>query len=549
VTRSLPRAGAALLAAVVALGGAGCRKQQESAPSAHAGAAAEGPARGLTEQERRGREIYLRGVTADGRELTGYVGPERAPLAGSLASCGKCHGADGWGTSEGGIVSPPIDGPHLFRAVETTEPGVFPRPAYDDEKVKRLVRRGETPTGRQFSVAMPRFEMEDRDLDDLLAYLRKLGVSPDPGVRDDAIVVGSTLPLTGRLAPIGEDVKAVLDAFFQEVNERGGVYRRRIEVRYADDAAMLERRPGAADPVERLAPEVFALVGCVRFSGRASDALLARDLVPLVGPIGQTPVTGEEESRVVFFVYPGVDTQARAVVQHLAMPFAGKPEGLRFALAAPRGEVGDSWVGGALDEAMNRDVPEPAVIRWTPGAFAADPVLAAVKGAAASAIAFSGSPPELSRLLVALEKARLKVPVYAPASRAGRAEVEIPKGMESRLRFTYPALFGETLGPGMDEFFDFLKRHQLQPRNMPHQVAAYVSASLFVEALKRARARVSRAGLIAALESVVDYDTGLTPPITYGTDRRIGILGAYLVSVDPPTRRLKLETDWIGLAP
>jgi hypothetical protein len=53
-----------------------------------------------------------------------------------------------------------------------------------------------------------------------------------------------------------------------------------------------------------------------------------------------------------------------------------------------------------------------------------------------------------------------------------------------------------------------------------------------IEALKRAGRDVSRQKLIEALERLYQFNTALTPPITYTPNRRIGSMGAYIVAID-----------------
>ena len=38
--------------------------------------------------------------------------------------------------------------------------------------------------------------------------------------------------------------------------------------------------------------------------------------------------------------------------------------------------------------------------------------------------------------------------------------------------------------------------------------------------------------LVEAIEALYRYDTGLTPPLTYGPNRRIGAMGAHVMRVD-----------------
>jgi hypothetical protein len=55
---------------------------------------------------------------------------------------------------------------------------------------------------------------------------------------------------------------------------------------------------------------------------------------------------------------------------------------------------------------------------------------------------------------------------------------------------------------------------------------------LLVEGLRRAGRELSRVALVDALEALYGYETGVTPPLSYGPNRRIGARGAHVVAVD-----------------
>ena len=61
------------------------------------------------------------------------------------------------------------------------------------------------------------------------------GSTADPGISATAVVIGGTSPLTGPAASYASVARGA-NAYFQFVNSRGGVNKRRIEYRIVDDA-------------------------------------------------------------------------------------------------------------------------------------------------------------------------------------------------------------------------------------------------------------------------------------------------------------------------
>ena len=81
-------------------------------------------------------------------------------------------------------------------------------------------------------------------------------------------------------------------------------------------------------------------------------------------------------------------------------------------------------------------------------------------------------------------------------------------------------------------------------RNYDLQIAA---ARILVHALELCGKDLSREGLVTKLEGLYEYDTGLLPKITFGPNRRIGALGAYVVTLDPEKKLFPATVEWISV--
>ena len=65
-----------------------------------------------------------------------------------------------------------------------------------------------------------------------------------------------------------------------------------------------------------------------------------------------------------------------------------------------------------------------------------------------------------------------------------------------------------------------------------------------MEGLRSAGRDLSRLALVDALEALYAYETGLTPPLSYGPNRRIGARGAHVVTVDLLKRSYEPVGAW-----
>jgi len=87
--------------------------------------------------------------------------------------------------------------------------------------------------------------------------------------------------------------------------------------------------------------------------------------------------------------------------------------------------------------------------------------------------------------------------------------------------------------------------HALPPGHLQGQVAAFAAAELLLlEGLRGAGRSLNRPGLVEAIEALYRYDTGLTPPLTYGPNRRIGARGAHVMAVDSMKKANAPVGEW-----
>src|SRR4029079_278807 len=182
-----------------------------------------------------------------------------ANLAGPASSvpCGGCHGRDGKGRPEGGVAPTDLTWTALTKPYGITHPSGRKHPAYDVKLLKRAISLGLDPAGNALHVAMPRFRMSLKDMEDLVAYLQTLGTGSDPGVSDTGVRVGVVLPPSGALSGMGNAIRAVLTARFAAVNRDGGIYGRQIWPLFFDAPVPADqRRAWTADFLQR--EDVFA---------------------------------------------------------------------------------------------------------------------------------------------------------------------------------------------------------------------------------------------------------------------------------------------------
>jgi ABC-type branched-subunit amino acid transport system substrate-binding protein len=525
-------------------------KAQQSARQSHPAAQPsqpspppQSPARDvpLTPQERRGKSLYLRGESPSGHEMVATIGEIDVPA--TTVTCGGCHGAKGEGKTEGGVTAGNLQWSNLTKPYGHTHPSGRQHGAFDEMSFVRAVTGGVDPKGNALQVAMPRYKMAAEDMADLLAYLKRIETDHDPGLTDTTIGVGLLIPTKGALGETGQAIKAVTAAYFEEINHQGGIYNRKLELKVAETG---DTPAATSANLERLVTsgQVFALANIFSAGADVEIAALARgNEVPLVGAITLTPQTSAPVNRQVFYLLPGVADQARALVAFAAQKLNDKTA--RVGIVSADDSL--SRIGAAAVEEQSKRVGWPPPVRGASplqGGMAA--TVAELKGKGAQAVFFFGAGASASGFLVEAEKAGWFPQVYLLGAMTGGDILNAPAGFKEKIFLAFPTVPTDITGEGERNFRALAQKYQLPQGHVAAQLSAYAAAQLLVEALKRAGQDLSREKLITALEGLYEYNTGLTPPLTFGPNRRVGALGAHIVAVDVEKKQYAATGAWVS---
>lgn len=499
----------------------------------------------LSPQERWGKQIYLRGNSPSGEPVTASLGEASVEVPGETLPCVNCHGYDGRGKPEGAVVPSDVTWEALTKPYGVTHASGREHPPYTDRTLARAITDGLDPAGNPLATAMPRYALSLKDMADLLAYLKRIGLDRDPGLTDTHITVGTILPLRGPLAKLGQEMKEVLTAYFDAINAQGGLYTRRIELRVIDwggstppTRAELERRLDEAG--------VFALVAGVTGTAEGDTLSLVEEReIPLVGPVTLFPQTSLLSGRSVFYLFSGLEEQARALIRYSAE--TPPLEKARFAVVHRESEEMHPVIEAIEEEAKDADWGLVVRAEYPPHPRARAELIHQLKQAATEAVFFLGSGNDASVFLREAQQAGWTPTIFLLGSLAARNILQSPPAFDGKILLTYPTLPTDQTPVGLREFAALQKRHGRFVRPGALELAAYSAAKILVEGLKLAGRELSREKLVNALEGLYEFDTGMTPPVSYGPNRRIGALGAYVVGVDLQKREFIPLSEWIRL--
>ena len=328
----------------------------------------------------------------------------------------------------------------------------------------------------------------------------------EPGVSDREVVIGQSIALQGGTLAYGVEAQAGIQAVLQPLNDSGGVHGRRLALRTLDDRN--DARQAEAHATQLADDGVFMLFGSIEGGPSAAVAKVAEARrLPFVGPMAGAPTLRRPHLAMVFPVRAEHREEFRALVgwarrtglstvaffhsdsevgrAHLDNTrLACEEAGARLLYGLPvKGDVDDA----ALQAMVRRLQAEPVDCLFNHGS--ASPYGRLIKAARAAGVrtAFMG--------------------VNSGSTELARALGETGRGM----------VFSQVM-PSPWQRRTALVRDYQQAFGAVHPGRAYSYASLegfataraLVAGLQKAGPRLTRAGLLQALETM-DLDLGGVP--------------------------------------
>ncbi|MGZ2749516.1 ABC transporter substrate-binding protein [Burkholderia stagnalis] len=141
-------------------------------------------------------------------------------------------------------------------------------------------------------------------------------VAAEPGVSDDAIRLGMVNAQTGAAGGLGHELRIGAQAVFDDVNARGGVHGRKIDLVVDDDRYEPDRTiDGTLEMIEQR--NVFALFGYVGTPTTTAVLPIVKDAgIPLVGAFTGAMALRKPVIPEVFNIRASYEDETRALVDH-----------------------------------------------------------------------------------------------------------------------------------------------------------------------------------------------------------------------------------------
>ena len=272
-----------------------------------------------------GERVYRDGVLGSGKPVEAFVSGD-VPVDGTQFTCVSCHLRSGMGSSEGQQIAPMVTEAALYSPRGS---GPKPRPAYTDESLAQAMLGAVDPGGNLIETPMPQYDLPEREMEALIAYMKSLSAEISPGVSEDSLHFGTVVTDGVDAAPMLE----VLQTFFREKNNdrrnpegrhrAGPFYRQNVDQAYRKWVLHVYRLEGEPSswPAQLEAhyarQPVFAMLsGMAAGSWRPIHEFCESRRIPYLLPNTDLPVVDEDDFYTLYFSQ-GLVLEARTIAEHI----------------------------------------------------------------------------------------------------------------------------------------------------------------------------------------------------------------------------------------
>lgn len=319
------------------------------------------------------------------------------------------------------------------------------------------------------------------------------------GVTADTILVGQSASLTGPTEELGLEMKAGAEAFFNAINEAGGVNGRKIKLISLDDAGAPERTK--ANTLKLLDEEkVFALFGYTNaYTINPILSLVEKNKVPFFAPASGDLATREPVSRYVFNIRASYIEETEKIVEQWTR--RGLTKVAIFYQNDAYGRAGLAGLERALRERKSNILIFGSADRNATNVASSAQTIAK---SGAQAVIISAGANTASAFIKEMKKlgsgAQMCLLSSVGAKTVAQSLGEDGRGVEVSQVVPLPFSDSEPLGR------EYLKRIGGPGKASFASLEGYIAATVFVEGLKKAGKALTRDSFIAALDKLGTLD-------------------------------------------
>lgn len=524
---------------------------------------------------RLGERIYRDGILPSGEPVTAVVKGD-ITIEGTKFSCANCHMRGGLGSVEGGIYTPPTNGASLFKPLPKAYRGgtinrqvrQLPerRPVYTDATLADCLRFGTDSSGRVLNAVMPRYQLDDRDMALLIAYLHTLSDTFSPGATATnlsfaTVITEDVTPeeRTAMLAPLQAYVrnKNNLARYFDTA---AGARSLRVaqsmlpskDLAYRTLSLSVWELKGAPETWRSQLEEynrrepVFALLGGMTHGDWQPVHKFCEDnRIPCIFPNTDFPVLTSTDWYTLY-LSRGYYQEGEAAARYLrsvAETASGKPV-VQVVQVVRSSREGKALSAGFNDTWLEFGNKAPVTVTLKPGEALSDQTVKNILAKEKPEILLIWDGPESLAMLAGLAGDRNRPAVVMMSSRyLGKSFRTMKEAVRDFTYLTYPYRFPRFLKPKEVPVMGqkYFKEDVSSIENQTYSIIELLNMSLM-----NMRGNYYRDTFLDTIDTLMDREVPGFERLSFGPGQRYASKGCYIVQLSRgDTPELIKKSDWV----
>ena len=323
------------------------------------------------------------------------------------------------------------------------------------------------------------------------------------GITNDKILLGQSVALTGPAAQLGIQMRNGVKAYLDQVNERGGVHGRKIELITLDDGYEPSRTvPNTKKLIEE--NKVFALIGYVGTpTSVPAIPVFTAAKVPFFGPFTGAEALRAPFNRYIFHVRASYYDETDKIVEQV-LSIGGKSIAVFYQDDA-YGQAGLKGVELAMTKRALKISALGTVERNT---IKVENAIKTINAAKPDAVVMISQYTSCAEFIRQMKKAGSGATFYNVSFVGSNALADAlgKDGAGVAISQVMPFPWGKAV-PVVKEYQQLSAKAGNKDFNFS-AIEGFIAAKVFVEGLRRTGRNVTREGFIDTLEKMQDVDVG-----------------------------------------
>lgn len=335
------------------------------------------------------------------------------------------------------------------------------------------------------------------------------------GITEDKVKIGLIADTTGPVANLGKFLLMGCKDYFQNLNEKGGIHGRKIELIHEDDQYQIPKAIAAFEKVV-FKDKVLAIMHC---GGTPQTMALMpkikRECVPVIPP-GQFEKMFNPYQRYIFVFGSSYADQAACIIDFMMHNLKAKKP--RVGMVYMENELGRQGLIASRKRMKDYGLELVAEVELSLKSVDASSQVMSLKKAKADYVILFELPPAVINFLKTAEKFNY-YPTYLSETWCADDVILKATGKAAKGGYYAASVFGAWNDdtPGARELREIAAKYGHASPKLPSlYIQGYTSCSLITEGLRRAGRDVTVEKFVDAMETFKGYDCGgLLSPMTY----------------------------------